>query len=487
MAGKVIRRNGKDYYKVDKYPYMYKSLDGYYMYRLVHKASKTDTDVWKNNLTNEIFTKLEEAVKDRLRRLHELGDQKITKYDAFTVGQIWEEMSTTTTDKSDSTIRKHSSVYTHHIKPVFENTKLKDLTVADINELLVKLYKEGDGSTKHEGGYKYSFVESILKWFYWFYNFCYEKEYIKKDVLDKFLEKVHMPTQKRNVKKDKLRVLTNEEITQILQLLRGSKLFIPTLISLTTGLRPSECFALTWEDIDFENSILHVNQKISEEPGGKLVITAPKTSASIRPVNIPKVLLNELYEHKRKIYEARLKDPALFESNRGKIFIEENLKKSPIDMPNFVCIDLCGRYIKPSAFNYWAKIIRAEICPNIKGIEDFSFNTFRKTHISKMAAYLPELVLIKHTGHAKIDTIRQYYSGESDDTLAAIKRTVDDIGSGFGDMLSRADENLNNNPQKHYKDSKSDMLIEDEISDATVAFVLSSDTASVTDSDDIDF
>lgn len=482
MANTTIKRNGKTYFKSAKYPYIYKGTDGKFIYRLIHKESKTDTYVVKNNLTNEKFTSAQEAIEDRQRRLYELGDRKNTEYDLYTVGKIWEEMLSKTTDKSEGTIRKHTSVYNHHIKSVFETTKLKDLVVGDINELLVKLYKYGDGSTKHEGGYKYTFVESILKWFYWFYNFCYGQGYIKKAEFDNFFELVKMPSKKKNLSEDKLRILTNDEISQILKMLRGSDLFIPTLISLTTGLRPAECFALTWDDIDFKSRTLHVNQKISEENGGKLVLSVPKTAASIRPVDIPEVLLNELYEHKRRIHEAKIKDPITFESNKKNIVDERNLERKIIDMPDFVCVDLYGRYIKPSAFKYWSKKIRAEICPNIDGVEDFSFYTFRKTHISKMAAYLPELALIQHTGHAKVDTIRKYYAGRSDEVEKAIRNTVGIVGSGFSEILDQADDYLDRNPSKRYQDPRTNLVIEDtEIKSTPTNFIPK------IDSDDIDF
>ncbi len=463
MAKSTITRNGKTYTKVAKYPYIYRGTDGYYIYRLIHKESGTDTYVTRNNLTKEKFPDVRTALNNQQDRLHSLDNNIPIDYNDFTVAKIWEEMLSKA-QKAEGTIRKHSSVYNHHIKPVFEKTKIKDLFVGDINALLEKLYVEGDNTPNHIGGYAYSFVESILKWFYWFYNFSYEQNYIDKATFDKFMDKVKMPP-KRKISDDlTLRVLSDDETAKILEILRESDLFLPALISLTTGVRPSECFCLTWDDIDFQTDKLTINKKIVEEKGGLLVIKKPKTTESIRKVDIPAVLKNEFFNRKNLLYKAKIKHPEIFELNRGKIIDDRDLKREIKPMPDFICVDLYGRYIKPSAFNYWAKKIRAEICPHIDGVEDFSFYTFRKTHISKMAAHLTELVLIKHTGHSRIDTIRKYYSGRTDDVEQRIKNTVNIVGSNFGITLEKADRNLFKAPSLRYPDPERDFILENKYS-----------------------
>lgn len=53
---------------------------------------------------------------------------------------------------------------------------------------------------------------------------------------------------------------------------------------------------------------------IVQEADGKLVIKVPKTRQSNRSVDIPTVLLNELYRRKQELDEAKQANPLLWET-----------------------------------------------------------------------------------------------------------------------------------------------------------------------------
>ena len=441
MKGNSIVKNGKTYYKVPNYDYVYRGTDGYYAYRLYNKNPAIDTFATKNPINGEKFTTARMAYDNRMKRLEELMRRRSKQSEEVTVDTVWNLMLESE-QKSEGTIRKHTSVYNYHIKPVFGDTKIKDLSVGDINDLMARLYSEGDNTNGRESGYSYSFVESVLKWFYWFYNFGYSHDLISKEKFDKFFDGKKMPL-KRKVSDDlELRVLTNEQIAQIFSLLKESDLYLPALIALTTGTRTSECFALCWNDVDFQNRKLRINKKIVQESDGKLVIKIPKTKQSNRFVDIPVVLLNALYNRKDQLKKAKESNPLLWEQNRGKVIDDRNMEHKLIDSPDFICVGTDGKYIKASAFTYWAKIIREKICPHIDGMEDFSFYTFRKTHISMMSNFLTELVLVKHTGHAKIDTIRKYYANRTEATDELIRQGVNNAGSQISSILNEIDKEV---------------------------------------------
>ncbi len=449
MSGSTVMKNGKTYTKVSAYPFVYRDEDGYFAYRLYNRFPPIDTFATKDPVTGEKFTSALKAYEHRRERLKKLMEKCPEKAEDNTVDMIWNRMLESE-NKSEGTIRKHTSVYTHHIKPVFGGTKLKDLTVGDINELLNKLYTQGDGTKGRESGYSYAFVEAVLKWFYWFYNFCYSHDLISKEKLDKFLTGKKMPIKRKATDDLELRVLTSEQISQIFSLLKGSDLYLPALISLTTGARTSECFCLCWEDVDFTNRKLRINKKIVQEADGKLVIKVPKTRQSNRSVDIPTVLLNELYRRKQELDEAKRVNPLLWEQNRGKVIDDRNMEQKLIDSPDFICVGKDGKYIKASAFNYWSKIIKEKVCPPVSGMEDFSFYTFRKTHISMMSNFLTELVLIKHTGHAKIDTIRKYYANRTETTDKLILDGVRQTGSEIESFLSHSKSTRTESTPDHY-------------------------------------
>ena len=69
------------------------------------------------------------------------------------------------------------------------------------------------------------------------------------------------------------------------------------LLSLFMGLRIGELCGLKWEDIDFQNKILHIKrtvQRISSPNGNrktKVIISTPKSETSFRSVAIPDFLM----------------------------------------------------------------------------------------------------------------------------------------------------------------------------------------------------
>lgn len=76
----------------------------------------------------------------------------------------------------------------------------------------------------------------------------------------------------------------------------------------TTGIRLGELCALTWNDIDFTNGILHIVKTLQRikntDPGSdhktKMIITPPKSQKSIREIPLPAFLLCILESFRRQ-------------------------------------------------------------------------------------------------------------------------------------------------------------------------------------------
>lgn len=80
------------------------------------------------------------------------------------------------------------------------------------------------------------------------------------------------------------------------------------LVCLHTGLRLGEVCALTWNDIDLDDNIIHIrhtisrirNQDTDSSTSTVLIVETPKTQASVRDILIPSMLLPYLMEMKQK-------------------------------------------------------------------------------------------------------------------------------------------------------------------------------------------
>ena len=85
----------------------------------------------------------------------------------------------------------------------------------------------------------------------------------------------------------------------------------PMYLELTTGLRRGELLALRWEDLDVQNRTLSINKSVVRQDG-KLVISTPKTSNSIRTVLLPEETVKLLVEE----HDRHPANPYLFPSPR---------------------------------------------------------------------------------------------------------------------------------------------------------------------------
>ena len=101
--------------------------------------------------------------------------------------------------------------------------------------------------------------------------------------------------------KQELDVLSVVNQRKIVSYVRDNFTFrnLGILICLSTGIRIGEVCALTWEDIDIDNGVIHIRktiQRIYVNEGGvrktELLIDTPKTATSMR--DIP--MIKELYE-----------------------------------------------------------------------------------------------------------------------------------------------------------------------------------------------
>lgn len=88
-------------------------------------------------------------------------------------------------------------------------------------------------------------------------------------------------------------IYNSDEITTLLKAAEGTDMYLLVLLTVSVGFRRGELAALSWDDIDFENGIIHIhsNRVIAK---GKVITKAPKSKAGIRDVTIGQGLLDAL-------------------------------------------------------------------------------------------------------------------------------------------------------------------------------------------------
>jgi len=163
------------------------------------------------------------------------------------------------------TINKYQNIIDAHIKPDLGKIRIKNITSAMINEYLLQKMENGkiDGS----GGLSASYVRSIM---------LVINASLKFAAAEGLCCELKSPINKPKVTQKEIIVLSKNEQNklEIALLSETNEINIGILISLYTGLRLGEICALSWNDIDLKNKIIHIRHTIARvknnDPTNKL-------------------------------------------------------------------------------------------------------------------------------------------------------------------------------------------------------------------------
>ena len=107
------------------------------------------------------------------------------------------------------------------------------------------------------------------------------------------------------LERQEISILNDDEIAELFGAAKKTRLYVPILLALSTGLRRGELLALRWQDIDLDDAELAVNRAL-ELARGKLRFKAPKSKSSRRRVTLPPLCVEVLREHRIAQMKERL-------------------------------------------------------------------------------------------------------------------------------------------------------------------------------------
>ncbi len=88
-------------------------------------------------------------------------------------------------------------------------------------------------------------------------------------------------------------VPTNEDVKALIDCAKGTQYEVPILLG-CCSIRRGEICALTMDDIDFDNRIIHINKDMVMNDKKEWEIKVPKTPASIRDVQVPQEVIDSI-------------------------------------------------------------------------------------------------------------------------------------------------------------------------------------------------
>lgn len=375
----------------------------YWGYRITIKVNgkRKDTTSKLDEDGNPYKTKLQ-AKKARELKVVELRTPKEENVADAYFYEIWEHyLKNDAKAKAPSTIRRYTSLWENHVKDVFANKRLSEITIADMQNFLDMLY--------YTNGYKYSYVEGFLKMFYMLFGIAYRLEKVSTERYTRmFLDsgtKLKMPQMTQDdleENDDDVRVYELYEIHQMEQVLKRGNCYTAFLIGYYTGVRISECFALMWKDYNWETRTLTINKQMKYEEGC-FCLGPVKTLTSVRQIDVP----NVLHQHFMKLYREQFRRPTEAYLNRKSEIVLDKTKKNVVTKivgGDFINRKANGELLTINSMKSWQKAIKKET-----GI-DFKFHSLRKTHLTQLAAMnTPIIETMKRAGHKKYSTTMEYY------------------------------------------------------------------------------
>lgn len=280
---------------------------------------------------------------------------------------------------SINTIKSYSANINIHILPKLGNYKVTDITTRVLQEFV-------DG-VKTEG-YSRSTASSLKNIINSSLNYAiFPLEVIKNNPCSY----VRMPKFEAPNKK---KPLTLDEYYKLLEASKRDHV-VNTLLKMMfhTGMRVGEVCALQWDDIDFENKIIHIKHTLIMIDADTCKLTSPKTPTSVRDIYFNNDV--EQILKKQRIWQ-----------NENKLRLGEFYTISDLiftrDDGTFIKVKHLGSYI-----NNLRK----------KTNVDFSLHSLRHTHATMLLeAGVGMKEIQMRLGHSNISTTMDIYAGSTDES-----------------------------------------------------------------------
>ncbi len=208
--------------------------------------------------------------------------------------------------------------------------------------------------------------------------------------------KALMVEDKKKASKTIHRALTREEQAQFMEEAKNVWLYEYMAFLLCTGVRMGEAAALTWQDIDYTNNVIHITKTTAKNKNNNWIITSPKSKSSVRDIPLNSTIKDILRKQREKI--------AIFNGNI-------------IDLSKTIFNGSYGAYVSDVNVNYEIQSVLKRLEKKEIKIERFTCHAFRDTFATR---YIEEggsaQVLKTILGHSSLAMTMDLYSHVMPDT-----------------------------------------------------------------------
>ena len=216
--------------------------------------------------TTKILAEKEQSLRNQIR------DGLYTKNSSITLDKYFSEWKSNRKNVTKSnTLYIYSNYYKKHISDCLGSSRVKDIERRQVTAMQQKLSEELSSET----------VNVIIKVLKIILNDAIKDGIITKNVASgiKNLRTENKATEMHH------RALTVDEQRLFMEEVKSSFYYNFISLMIATGMRYGEAAALTWNDVDSVNNVIHVTKTVTKDADGHLIIgSTPKTDASIRDI-----------------------------------------------------------------------------------------------------------------------------------------------------------------------------------------------------------
>ena len=342
---------------------------------------------------------------------------------------------------ADNTVSSYKNIVKKHLKPRIGHFMLKSIDVMTLQNMINDIYLQK--------GFTQTFLKNILKVCNGAFGYA---AYTAKLIPYNIAEPVRLP--KYEPKEEKPKILSKEQMEAVLDRFSNSPYqYYAMLIGYYTGMRIGEVYGLTWDDIDLENSIIHVRQQCKSKDKDAMAGRKPqkgkalnrwylgalKNNSSYRSIKIGEKLTKALIAYKN------LQEKS--EKEYGEFYVKHYLKEEklangrteyriisqtaeaglcPYPRVKLVCIKENGEFRGTVPMKYVAKVVKTEM-----GFEDFHFHMLRHTHATVLVSNTDELQIkdiSERLGHSSIKTTMDIYVSNTDEMRMKSMEVFERVG-----------------------------------------------------------
>lgn len=218
----------------------------------------------------------------------------------------------------ENSIRLYKSHYNNHIKEHLGKRKIKDIERREVIEMQGRLLQE----------IKPQSVNHVMVVLNMILSDAVTDEIIIKSPADNIAP---IRTDKKATETIH-RALTQKEQAIFMQELKSNYYYSFIALMLATGMRQGEVGALTWEDIDYINNVIHVNKTLTMKEDYTFISgNTAKSKAGCRVIPINPTIKKILADHKAKSNLLPFTNQNIFLTPKGNHVVNRRINKAIAD------------------------------------------------------------------------------------------------------------------------------------------------------------